>query len=114
MMADSLACHIGPEAASFVHAVFSLHDHGELQNLATQAGFEHVDVRLTEVSLEFPPPAEFLWRYVWSTPLAATVAQADEERRRALEHDFSERCRALAWTSTRAGSVRMSTLIAVR
>ena len=114
IMADSLARHIGPESASFVHAVFSLHDRGQLRNLAMQAGFEDVTVRSTEVPLELPAPIEFLWQYVWSTPLAARLVQADEERRRALENDFSEKCQALAWTSTLAGSVTMSTLIAVK
>ena len=37
IMADGLARHIGPESASFVHAVFSLHDPDDLRNLATQA-----------------------------------------------------------------------------
>jgi ubiquinone/menaquinone biosynthesis C-methylase UbiE len=114
IMADCLSRHIGEETASFVHVVFSLHDRGQLRNLAMQAGFEHADVHFTEVSLELPSPAEFLWRYVWSTPLAATLAQADEERRLALENDFSEKCRAVAWTSTLSGRVKMSTLMAAR
>ena len=32
-------------------------------------------------------PEEFLWQYVQSTPLAAAVAQADEESRAALERN---------------------------
>lgn len=114
IMADSLARHIGPESASFVHAVFSLHDPGDLRNLATQAGFEDVDVRSGVTSLELPPPAEFLWQYVSSTPLAATVAQADEERRAALENEFAERCQAFAPTGTLAGGVTITTLLATK
>src|SRR5688572_23041036 len=69
IMADALARHIGPESASFVHAVFSLHDPDDVRNLATQAGFDDVDVRSAVSYLELPPPAEFLWQYIWSTPL---------------------------------------------
>jgi ubiquinone/menaquinone biosynthesis C-methylase UbiE len=54
IMADCLAGHIGHESASFVHEVFSLHDPDDLRNLATQAGFEDVDVRSSETSLELP------------------------------------------------------------
>jgi ubiquinone/menaquinone biosynthesis C-methylase UbiE len=114
IMAASLARHIGPESASFVHAVFSLHDPDDLRNLATRAGFEEVDVRSSVTSLDLPPPAEFLWQYVWSTPLAAAVAQADEEHRVALENEFSEKCRALASTGTLAGGVKMTTLVATK
>ena len=114
IMADSLARHIGSESASFVYTVFSLHDPDALRNLATEAGFEDVDVRSAEVSLDLPPPAEFLRQYVGSTPLAAAVAQADEACRAALETEFSEKCRALAPAGTLAGSVKMTTLLATK
>jgi ubiquinone/menaquinone biosynthesis C-methylase UbiE len=114
VMADGLARHIGPEAASFVRTVFSLHDPDDLRNVAKQADFDHVDVRSTDVPLKLPPPTEFLWQYIWSTPLAATVAQASEERRAALENEFSEKCRAFAPTGTLEGRVQMTTLIAKR
>jgi ubiquinone/menaquinone biosynthesis C-methylase UbiE len=114
VMADGLARHIGPEAASFVRTVFSLHDPDDLRSLARQADFDDVDVRSTDVPLKLPPPTEFLWQYIWSTPLAATVAQASEERRAALENEFSEKCRAFAPTGTLDGRVQMTTLIAKR
>jgi len=114
LMADGLARHIGHETASFVRAVFSLHDPEDLRNLATQAGFDDVDVRSVETSLALPPAAEFLRQYICSTPLAAAVAQVDEERRIALENEFSERCRAFAPTGTLATSVKMTTLLATK
>lgn len=114
IMADGLSRHIGPKSAAFVHAVFSLHDPDDLRNLAMQAGFEDVDVRSAVTSLELPPPAEFLWQYVWSTPLAAEVAQADEERRAALENEFAEKCQAFAPTGTLTGGVKMTTLLATK
>ena len=114
VMADSLARHVGPESASFVHAVFSLHDPDDLRNLAAQAGFEDVDVHSADVPLELPAPAEFLWQYVRSTPLASAVAQVDEQRRAALENEFSERCRAFAPAGTLAGRVNVATLLATK
>jgi ubiquinone/menaquinone biosynthesis C-methylase UbiE len=114
IMADALAQHIGPQSATFVHAVFSLHDPDDVQNLATEAGFKSVDVRSADISLELPPPAEFLRQYIGSTPLAAAVADATDERRAALEDEFSDKCRALAPTGPLTSSVRVTTLIATK
>ena len=114
IMADALTRHIGPESASFVHAVFSLHDPDDLREIASHAGFDDVDVLSGVTLLELPPPAEFLWQYIWSTPLGATVAQVDEERRAALESEFATKCHALAPTGKLAGGVTMTTLIAAK
>lgn len=84
---EAFARHIGPEAAGFVRLVFSLHDPGELQNLISGAGFHDVTVWRDTKTLRLPAPEEFLWQDVHSTPLAAAVAQADEESRVALERD---------------------------
>lgn len=111
-MAEALARHVSPESASFVHAVFSLHDGDEIRSLAAGAGFDDVQVRSESVALRLPPPAEFLWQYVHSTPMAAQVAQVDEESREALERDFVERCRDLAKDGAPATVVRMTTLTA--
>lgn len=87
IMADALARHINPELAGFVHQVFSLHDPDEIRNLLGDAGFHDIDVQPHAKMLRLPPPEEFLWQYLQSTPLAAAVAQADAESRAALEHD---------------------------
>jgi ubiquinone/menaquinone biosynthesis C-methylase UbiE len=113
-MAAALARHISPESASFVRAVFSLHDADDLRSLATDAGFDDVQVRSEPVAVRLPPPADFLWQYVYSTPMAAAMAQVDEERRAALERDFSERCRDFVADGVMAGAVRMTTLVARR
>jgi ubiquinone/menaquinone biosynthesis C-methylase UbiE len=112
IMAQALARHIEPKLASFVHVVFSLYDPDELRDLAARAGFEEVDVLSAEVRLQLPPPAEFLWQYVWSTPLGAIVRQADERSRLALEKEFTEMCRPFAPQGTLAGEVKMAKLIA--
>lgn len=87
VLEESLARRIGTEAAGFVERVFSLHDQDEIRRLIEAAGFSDVSVRAETTSLSLPAPAEFLWGYVRSTPLVAAVAQADDERRGALEHD---------------------------
>ena len=84
---EAFARHIGPEAAGFVRLVFSLHDPDELQNLISGAGFHDVAVWRDTKTLRLPGPEEFLWQYVQSTPLAAAVAQADDETRAALERN---------------------------
>jgi hypothetical protein len=70
-----------------VQAVFSLHDVQELRDLLSNGGFSAVEVRATEMTLPLPPPGEFLWQYVYSTPLAGQVAELDDDQRMALERD---------------------------
>lgn len=87
VMEEALARHVGVEAARFVDRVFSLHDMEEVRSLISNAGFEDVFLQSDSRSLRLPMPAEFLWQYVSSTPLAGTLAQVDDERRSSLEHD---------------------------
>ena len=89
---EALASHIGPGASMFVHAVFALHDAGEALTLMETAGFDRVEIETTSVPLRVAPPADFLWQYVWSTPLAAAAADLDERARAALEAEVVERC----------------------
>jgi ubiquinone/menaquinone biosynthesis C-methylase UbiE len=114
LMARCFERFLGPEAVSFVDAVFSLYDGAEIRALATEAGFTGVEVRSAEQSVGPAPPAEVLWRYVESTPLSAAVAGADEELREALERDFVSRCAPYthATGGSLAGAVRITTLIA--
>jgi ubiquinone/menaquinone biosynthesis C-methylase UbiE len=82
---QALERHLGPEAAGFVRMVFSLHDPGEIRALLAAADFRDVAVRQDTKTLSLPAPAEFLWQYLQSTPLAATVAQASDNTLAALE-----------------------------
>jgi len=68
IMEEALTPLIGAEAAGFVSRVFSLHDTVELRNLLVGVGFRDVSVRADTASLRLPPPKEFLWQYVHSTP----------------------------------------------
>jgi ubiquinone/menaquinone biosynthesis C-methylase UbiE len=87
ILEQALSRHVKPEVAAFMRAVFSLHEHRELEDLASGAGFRDVEVRSKALTVTLPGPAEFLWRYVHSTPLAAAVAQLDDVGRAALERD---------------------------
>ena len=87
ILEQALARHVKPEAAGFMGAVFSLYDPQELEKLTSGAGFRHVEVQSKPLSIALPEPREFLWQYVYSTPLAAAVAEIDDANRAALERD---------------------------
>lgn len=87
IMRDALARHLSPEAASFVDLVFSMHDVDELARLMRSAGFREVDVQQKPKHLSLPAPADFLWQYIHSTPMAEAAAQAGGQKRHALERD---------------------------
>lgn len=95
-LAGALACHAGPEAAGFVNRVFSLHDKAEIQTLIEDAGFREVTVAAGSWSLPLPAPEEFLWQYVFSTPLAAIAGQVAGESLDSLERDVVSAWQAYA------------------
>lgn len=88
----ALTNHVGPGASMFVHSVFSLHDPDEARSLTDAAGFDAVRVERISIPIRVGPPAEFFWQYVRSTPLAAPLAELDEQARSALESEVVERC----------------------
>jgi ubiquinone/menaquinone biosynthesis C-methylase UbiE len=87
VMTDGLARHLNPEAASFGDLVFSMHDGDELRELMRGAGFGNVAAQSRPKTLRLPAPKDFLWQYLYSTPLAEAVASAGEAKREALERD---------------------------
>ena len=91
-LADLLQRHIGREAASFMHAPFSLSDPEELAALARSAGFRDVAVQSRDGTVQFPSIEHFIANYVAGTPLAGYVSAAGEEAR---EHLLSEAQSAL-------------------
>lgn len=96
ILAEALARHVSPQSAAFVHQVFSLHDPDEIEHLLSDAGFREVEAQSSPKTLRLPAPQDFLWQYVYSTPLAGTVAQMDEESRAALERDMVARWQTFA------------------
>lgn len=109
VMTDALARHLGPEAASFVDLVFSMHDVDELAELMRGAGFEEVDVRAQPKDLHLPPPEDFLWQYIHSTPMAQAAAQADRRQLEALERDVCTHWQSFAADGALRGQVGMTT-----
>lgn len=87
VMTDGLARHLGPEVASFGDLVFSMHDADELTELMQRAGFRNVNVQAKPKRLRLPAPADFLWQYVRSTPMAQAASEADRAALDALERD---------------------------
>jgi ubiquinone/menaquinone biosynthesis C-methylase UbiE len=96
IMTDALARHLGPKAASFADLVFSMHNVDELAELMRGAGFREVDVQSKPKTLRLPMPADFLWQYIYSTPLAEAAAQAGKAKRDALERDVCVQWQAFA------------------
>ncbi len=90
IMADGLARHLGPQAATFIDAVFTMHDADELAELMRGAGFREVNVHAGPVTLRLPSPRAFLWQYVHSTPLAGVAGQADDAKLDALEREVCD------------------------
>ncbi|MFC6488902.1 class I SAM-dependent methyltransferase [Nitratireductor sp. GCM10026969] len=90
IMKEALASHIDPKAAAFADLVFSMHDVDELTELMRDAGFLEVDVQARPKTLRLPAPADFLWQYIHSTPVAQAVAQAGQAKRDALEREVCE------------------------
>jgi ubiquinone/menaquinone biosynthesis C-methylase UbiE len=86
----ALARHIDPGLSVFVQMVFSLHDPNQIERLISDAGFRDVSVRIIPKPLRLPAPADFLWQYISSTPLAEAVSQADDAARAALEREVVE------------------------
>jgi SAM-dependent methyltransferase len=79
--------HVSPEVAKFMSVVFSLDDARELEELVAGAGFSEVSVRRSARVLRLPPPEDFLWEYVLSTPLAEAVGRLHKQDREALARD---------------------------
>jgi SAM-dependent methyltransferase len=79
--------HVSPEIAKFVSVVFSLDDARQLEELVAGSGFREVSVRRDPRVLRLPPPEDFLWQYVWSTPLADAIGGLSDKEREALARD---------------------------
>ena len=111
ILSDAIVRHVHPQGA-IVHIVFSLHDAAELRELMTSAGFRDVDVRTTRKPLRLPPPREFLWQYLHSTPLVGLVVQASDAQRAALEDEVSARWQDLLVDGALVLDLGMTTVIA--
>jgi len=112
IMGEALAQHIGPQAAAFCDVVFSLHDVADITKLMRDAGFREVDVQARPKPLRLPAPADFLWQYLYSTPLAEPVSKVGAERRMALEREVCSRWQTLVSEGGLPLKVGMTTAVA--
>ena len=87
---ETVERYLGPEAAGFLRVVFSLDGETELRKLFRSAGFDDVEVQPRVKQLRLSPPQEFLWQYVYSTPLAGAVPSLDDHSRLELEREIVE------------------------
>jgi hypothetical protein len=113
-MADGLARHVGPEAASFAQVVFSLHDVDELVGLLKSAGFRNIEVKTYTKTLELPAPEDFLWQYIHSTPLLAAFAKMDDAKRAAFARDVTPRWEPFVANGGMTLEVGMATATALK
>jgi ubiquinone/menaquinone biosynthesis C-methylase UbiE len=110
-MTDGLARYMSREAASFGDLVFSMNDADELRDLLRSAGFRDVSVSSELKKLRVPAPADFLWQYLYSTPLAEKVSQIDEQASEALEREVCERWQEFVDGGSMSFEVGMTTAI---
>lgn len=114
VLAEALARHFGPQPAAFADRVFAMHDVDELTELMSGAGFRQVDVQAKPMALRLPPPADFLWQYVYSTPLAQAAAQVDAGTRGAFEREVCTRWHEFVEDGSMATEVGMTTAAATK
>jgi hypothetical protein len=57
--------------------------------IVTRPGLRSVSVESRPLQIMLPPPSEFLWQYVTSTPLAGPVGEIGDDERAALERDVT-------------------------
>jgi SAM-dependent methyltransferase len=79
--------HLSEEASMFVHAVFSLNDPQEMQDLLGGAGLEIESIGPHVKRLQLPAARDFMWQYIYSTPLMALLPQSGNAQTEALERD---------------------------
>lgn len=87
VLEDALSKYVNSESATFIRTVFSLHDEREVRDLIETSGFSDISVKQETLRLILPSPKEFLWQYVYSTPLAGGVEQLDNARQAEMERD---------------------------
>jgi ubiquinone/menaquinone biosynthesis C-methylase UbiE len=87
----ALERHVGPPAAQFVRAVFSMNDPAAIELMVTGAGFRQVATEIRETKLRLPSANEFLWQYIHSTPLAAELTRMSKAELAALEREVVEK-----------------------
>ncbi len=111
IMIDALDRRIGPEAAAFARAVFSLHDQTEIRKLFDEGGFGKVEVKAATLQLDLPEPRDFLWQYINSTPMAGALMKVDETTRTAFEQEVTDSWQRYRFNGGMRFEIRVTTAI---
>jgi ubiquinone/menaquinone biosynthesis C-methylase UbiE len=114
VMTDALNRHLSPEAASFGDRVFSMHDGDELTEFMRSAGFRQVNVKAKAKTLRLPAPTDFLWQYIYSTPIAEAASRADPATRDAMEREVSAQWQKFVVDGAMQLDIGMTTASAVK
>ena len=109
-LAEALAKNIDPKCADFVNVVFSLHDADRLRSLMADAGFSDIAIQKTNRTLLLPAPQDFIWQYIFSTPLAELVGKASADQREDLQDEVILRWQAFAVDSGMNLDVELTTV----
>lgn len=86
---EALDRHVRVGAGDLIRAAFQLSSADELRDLATDAGFRDVHVRLTTNPLRFPSLEDYVLGYLSATPIASDVAAMEASDRVALTEDVA-------------------------
>jgi ubiquinone/menaquinone biosynthesis C-methylase UbiE len=87
ILEEALAKHVAPEAAQLLGSVFSMHDPSRIEHLLSNEGFQNIKIRQITKKILLPQPKEFLWEYLYSTPLIGPITELSDERKLAMEHE---------------------------
>lgn len=90
-MAKAMESNINAKAAGFVQCVFALYNKEKIDHMLKEAGFTNIEIRTNTRTLHLPPAADFLWQYIYSTPLAPVVLEANKQAHQNLENDLIAR-----------------------
>ncbi|MEX0685471.1 MAG: methyltransferase domain-containing protein [Balneolales bacterium] len=88
-LADAMERNISHKAGMFVRHVFSLNDTDIIRQLINNAGFRETDIQARNKMISLPAPIDFLWQYIYSTPLAGELSEADSEQQTSLENEVT-------------------------
>jgi hypothetical protein len=91
-----------------------MHDVDELNELMRSADFREFNVQAKSKTLHLPAPADFLWQYIHSTPLAEAVAQASQGKRDAIERDVCPQWQEFVVNGTMSLQVGVTTATALK
>lgn len=89
-VAEAMSRHVGPEAGAVIHTPFALADADVLRDLAEDAGFRDVHVRIEFSVIRHASLDELVPGVLAATPAAPAVAGADGATRAALLEDLHD------------------------